>query len=524
MTARYLTLTGLRLPYQADGEAARLSAAAAKLGLAEGDIKDLKILAKALDISDQAQFYNVYSLAAAVPPGYDNKNNFPVYAAPEKTAKPRPALKERPIVIGFGPAGMFAALELIEYGLKPLVFERGKKIEERHADVQRFVTERALDPESNIQFGEGGAGAYSDGKLFSRVNNSVYGSKVLDTFIKFGAPPEIGYTAKPHIGTDVLCSIVRNIREHILANGGEIHYNARASDLLISGGKASGIVANGREYRSEHIYLAVGHSARDTFELLLKKGAALERRPISVGVRVEHPADTINLIRYGAKNKDLPGLGAATYSFNHTNRATGRGVYTFCMCPGGEIVNASSAPGLLVVNGMSRAARDGAYSNAALAVTCRGDDYKGEGPLAGFGFQEEIERRAFKAGGSDWTVPAQGLEDFVKGRISGSLKKNSCRTGAAPADLRSLFPDFVAQELLTALAEFKKGYPLFVSDQAILLAPETRTSCPVKVLRRDNCEAVNIGNLYPIGEGSGYAGGITSSAIDALKAVEYSLK
>jgi hypothetical protein len=515
----------VRVPFEADGEAAWLKAAAAELGMDAAQIQLVKILAKALDSSDQQQFYYTLTLAGAVPADYANARGFLPYTAPAKIEKPRPAIKERPIVIGFGPAGMFAALELIEYGLKPVIFERGKNIEERSADVQRFIARRELDEESNIQFGEGGAGAYSDGKLFARVNNSAYGSKVLDTFVKFGARPEIAYMAKPHVGTDVLCAVVRNIRNYILERGGEIHYGAKLTDLLIAGGKVAGVVINGRqEYSSSHIYLAVGHSARDTFELLRRKGAALERRAIAVGARIEHPAVTINLIRYGAKYAGNPGLGAATYSFNHTNRQSGRGTYTFCMCPGGEIVNASSAQGLLAVNGMSRAARADEFSNAALVVTCRPEDYTAEGPLAGFEFQEAIERLAFKAGGGNWAVPAQNLQDFLEGKTSAGVNRNSCRTGTAPADLRQVLPAFVTAELSTAFAEFKKGYPLFVSDQAVLLAPETRTSCPVKVLRGANYESVNIGGLYPIGEGAGYAGGITSSAIDALKAVEHSLQ
>lgn len=520
-----LTVGGLRLPVEAGGGAFWLKAAAEALGLGEKEIRIVKVLAKALDMADPEQFYYELSLAVAVPRGYANSGKFPPYKTKAKPAAARPALKDRPIVVGFGPAGMFAALELIERGLKPLVLERGKKIEERTADVHRFVTERTLEPESNIQFGEGGAGAYSDGKLFSRVNNSDYAAKVLDTLIKFGAPPEIGYTAKPHVGTDVLCAIVRNIRGHVLAHGGEIRYGARVTDLLVSGGRACGVVVNGlREYRSSRVYLAIGHSARDTFELLQKKGAALERRGISVGVRIEHPAADINLFRYGAKYRDYPGLGAATYSLNHTNRATGRGVYTFCMCPGGEVVNASSAQGLLAVNGMSCAARASAFSNAALAVTCRPEDYKAEGPLAGFEFQEGIERAAFRAGGGGWAVPAQNLLDFIGGRVSGEVIKNSCRTGTAPADLRGILPGFATEELLTAFENFRKAYPAFVSERAVLLAPETRTSCPVKVLRDGTYASLNIGNLYPLGEGAGYAGGITSSAIDAIKGVEYSLK
>ena len=428
---------------------------------------------------------------------------------------------ERPVVIGFGPAGMFAALELLEHGIKPLIFERGRKIEERDIDVHRFITERTLNPESNIQFGEGGAGSYSDGKLFSRINNSVHANKVLETFIKFGAPEDIAHTRKPHLGTDVLCGIVRNIRNHVLERGGEIHYSARLTDLDISDGKVSGIVINGiLEYPVSQLYLAVGHSARDTFELLHRKGIVLEQKPISVGMRIEHPVEIINRIRWGTDVEGSAGRDAATYSFNHTNRITGRGVYTFCMCPGGEIVNASSANGLLVLNGMSYAARASAFSNSALVVNCHTADYRSPDPLAGFSFQEEIERKAFVAGGGGWKAPAQNLEDFLTDRVSVKLNPNSYQMGTVSADMTAIFPGFICEALSMAFSEWKKGYPAFVSDAAILLSSETRTSSPVRI-KRDACYAsVNVKNLYPIGEGSGYSGGITSSAIDAIKAVE----
>lgn len=517
-------LTDLRIPVESYSPDAWRQAAAERMGLGDKDIELIKILFKALDASCPEQFYYVLSIAVSVPPGYINISNFPLYFPKIKMDRPRATLKERPIVIGFGPAGMFAALELIEYGLQPLIFERGRKIEERSADVLRFISRKSLDTESNIQFGEGGAGAYSDGKLFARAHNSAYADKVLNTFIKFGAPPEIAYVAKPHVGTDVLCSIVHNIRNYVLERGGQIHYGAKMTDLLLSGDRASGVVINGRdEYLSSHIYIAVGHSAHDTFELLHKKGAALERRGVSIGVRIEHPAETINLIRYGAKYRAFPGLEAAVYSYNYTNRKIGRGVYTFCMCPGGEVVNASSENGLLVVNGMSNSARAGRFSNAAIVVTCHESDYADDNPLAGMEFQMSIERKAFKAGGGDWTVPAQNLEDFLKDRVSGGVNENSCRIGTAAADMREIFPKFITDELMAAFARWQADDQLFVSGPAVLLAPETRTSCPVRMLRGADYESVNIKNLYPIGEGAGYAGGITSSALDAIKGVEYSL-
>ncbi|MBN1384387.1 MAG: dehydrogenase [Elusimicrobia bacterium] len=427
---------------------------------------------------------------------------------------------ERPVIIGFGPAGMFAALELIDSGIKPLIFERGKKIEERSVDVQRFIEERVLDPESNIQFGEGGAGSYSDGKLFSRIKNSEHADKVLRTFIKFGAPEKIRHTGKPHLGTDVLCGIVRNIRNYILERGGTIYYGSKMTDLLISDGRASGVVINGdREYRSSVIYLAVGHSARDTFEMIHKKGVVLEQKQILVGVRVEHPAETINLLRYGSKYGDPADRKPANYSFTYTDRKIGRGAYTFCMCPGGEVINASSENGLMAVNGMSYSGRSSAFSNSAIVVTCHTDDYKSDSPLAGIEFQRNIEQKSFNAGGGNWKVPAQNLTDFLCGRTSGKLNENSYKMGATAVNMSELFPEFISGVLLTAFNKWKKDYPLFVSDSGILLGAETRTSCPVKIKRSETNESINIKNLYPIGEGSGYTGGIMSSAVDGMKTV-----
>ncbi len=519
-----LIISNLLIPVEKDGVDEYVKAASEKLKIRDGTVHFVKILSKSLETGNKEQFYYEISLVVNAPEGFDNRENYPVYTETAKAVRKAKNIKERPVVIGFGPAGMFAALELIAYGTKPIIFERGKKIEERSIDVQRFIKERVLDPESNIQFGEGGAGSYSDGKLFSRPTNTEHVKKVLDTFIKFGAPEEIGYVSKPHLGTDVLCRIVRNIRNYILERGGEIYYSSKMTDMLIAGDKVSGIVVNReKEYRSSSLYLAVGHSSRDTFEMLHKKGVVLEQKPISVGVRIEHPVKIINLIRYGNKYKDFPGIGAATYSFNYTNRKIKRGVYTFCMCPGGEVVNASSEDAQMVVNGMSYSSRSSAFSNAALVVTCHTDDYGPTGPLAGLGFQKDIEQKAFNAGGGRWEVPAQNLMDFLSGRTSGCLNENSFKMGAVAADMKEIFPVFINEALVGAFNTWKEDYPLFVSDHGILLGAETRTSAPLRIKRSEKYESVNIKNLYPIGEGSGYTGGITSSAADAIKAVEASL-
>ena len=519
-----IILSGLLIPIEKDRVDEYIKAAAIKLDIAESEIKFIEILSKSLDFGDEKNFYHKVSIAVSVADNNGRAAEFPVYTEELKQEREPKTIKDRPIIIGFGPAGMFAALELIDYGIRPLIFERGKKIEERSADIRNFIEKSVLNTESNIQFGEGGAGSYSDGKLFSRVNNSGYASRVLRTFIKFGAPPAIAYSAKPHLGTDVVCKIVKNIRNYILEHGGEIFYGSKMTDMIISNGVISGVIINGGdEYHSSLIYLAIGNSARDTLEMIYRKGVMLEQKPISIGVRIEHPAKIINLIRYGNKCNDFSDIAAATYSFGYTDRAIGRGVYTFCMCPGGEIVNASSENGMMAINGMSYSARASAFSNAAIIVTCRTADYGSDHPLAGIAFQKDIERKAFLAGGSSWTAPAQNLTDFLLGRVSSSLNANSFKMGAAPVDMNYIFPEFVGSMLLAAFNKWKADCPLFVSDHATLLGPETRTSSAVKIVRGQKYESSNIKNLYPIGEGSGYTGGITSAASDALRAVEASL-
>lgn len=519
-----LIINNLRIPIEDDGPSEYARAAAQSLQLGEDRLKGVRLLSKSLDARSKKQFHYEISLVASVPDDFANRSKFPVYLEPPAAVRKPVLLRDRPIVVGFGPAGIFAALELLDHGLKPLIFDRGKCLEERDRDLQRFLSERILDPESNIQFGEGGAGTYSDGKLFSRIKAGDLVDRVLNTFIKFGAPAEIGYVNKPHLGTDVLREIVRKIRHHLLERGGEIHFGAQLTELLVANGQAQGVVINGtREYRSSHIYLAVGHSARDTFAMLLRQGVALEQKPIAVGVRIEHPVEIINRLRYGRKYQDFPALGAANYAFACTPRESGRGVYSFCMCPGGEVLNAASEEGLLAVNGMSNSRRDSPFSNAAIVVACRTEDYGSEQPLAGIEFQRNLERRAFAAAGGNWQAPAQNLMDFLAGRPSPTLNQHSYRMGAAPADLATLFPDFVGSALRAAFRRWQQEHPWFVSDQAILFGVETRTSSPVKIRRGANYQSVSMENLYPIGEGSGYAGGITSSAVDAIQAVTASL-
>ena len=514
----------LNIPIEDDGEHTYLTTASAKMQLPAANLKILKILSKNFDLRNKSQFYYKVSLLVSTEQECHLTDDVTEYIE-ESASVPHsssPSSSARPLIVGFGPAGMFAALTLIDNGYRPIIFERGKKIGERSIDVERFIKEKQLNPESNIQFGEGGAGSYSDGKLFSRRDkNTSTVNRVLKTFVKFGAPQEIEYISKPHLGTDVLCKIVRNIRNYILEHGGEIHYSAKMTDLSVRHGSVSGLVINEEEeYLSPAVFLALGHSARDTFRLLEKKGIALEQRKIAVGVRIEHPVEIIDRMRYGDKYFGFPGLGAATYSINHTNRKIKRGVYTFCMCPGGEIVNASSEPDMLVLNGMSYSDRALPYSNGALVVSCHCSDYNSDDPLAGIAFQQQIEKNAFMAGGSKWQAPAQNLMHFLGETQQNELQQTSYQMAVTAADMHTIFPDFVTKELHAAFHKWKTDVPLFVSEHAMLLAAETRTSSPVRISRNKNFESINTKSLYPIGEGAGYTGGITSSAADAIKAVE----
>ncbi len=518
-----IIVNDLKIPVEKAGIKEYLKKAAEKLKERWEKIRFIKIISKTLNISDKKQFYYILTIVVSIPALKSRRKKFAIYREEKPKVFNRVTRKERPIIVGFGPAGIFAALRLIDYGLKPVIFERGKKLEDRSLDVNRFIGKGILNEESNIQFGEGGAGAYSDGKIFSRINNSKYVRDVLNTFVRFGAPEEILYIQKPHLGTDVVCKVVKNMRRFILENGGEINYSSKLTDLIIKDSNASGVIINDKkEYRSDLIFLAPGHSARDTFEMLERNNVLMEQKPVSIGLRIEHPKEVVNLMRYGEKYKDFSGIGAAAYSLNFTDRKNGKCVNTFCMCPGGEVINASSEKGFLVLNGMSYSKRDSNFSNSALVVSCKTSDYKKSGSLAGIEFQKEIEKKAFEISGR-WEIPAQNLEDFMRGKISNVLNKSSCKFKTVSCDLSSILPDFVVETLRNGFENWREEYPLFVSGQALLMAPETRTSCPLRIRRNQKFESENIKNLFPIGEGSGYSGGITSSAQDALKAVDESV-
>ncbi|MEM1181247.1 MAG: NAD(P)/FAD-dependent oxidoreductase [Acidobacteriota bacterium] len=427
----------------------------------------------------------------------------------------------RPVVVGMGPCGLFAGLVLAQMGYRPLILERGKAVRERTKDTFALWRKGTLDPESNVQFGEGGAGTFSDGKLYSQVRDpKLYGRKVLEEFVKAGAPEEILYVSKPHIGTFRLVKMVEKMRAEIESLGGEIRFQARVTDLHIEDGAVRGVeLADGEQIRTDHLVLAVGHSARDTFEMLLRRGVYAVAKPFSLGFRVEHPQALIDDRRFG-KFAGHPILGAADYKLVH-HCGNGRSVYSFCMCPGGTVVAATSEPGRVVTNGMSQYARDESNANAAIVVGITPDDYPG-GPLGGIELQRRLESQAFTLGGSDYKAPGQRVGDFLAGRASTELGSvtPSYKPGIRLCDLSDSLPSFAIDAIREAIPRFDRKIPGFAMHDAILTGVETRTSSPLRFERRDDGHSVAIEGLFPAGEGAGFAGGILSAGIDGIRTAE----
>ena len=432
-----------------------------------------------------------------------------------KVPRPDTLPERRPVVVGFGPAGMFAALVLALAGARPLVLERGDDAKTRHEKVKRFFTGGELDPRSNVQFGEGGAGTFSDGKLNTGVNNPRIGW-ILEQFVAAGAREDILFDAKPHVGTDVLLAVVQNIRQRIISLGGEVRFGAQVTDLRQEGGKLTGLQINGQEWIDcADVIFAIGHSARDTFELLQQRQIPMEPKPFAMGVRIEHLQKQVDIAQYG--REDLP-LPPADYKLvKHLDDST---VYTFCMCPGGYVVAAASEEGGVVTNGMSYADRDGENANAALLVTLHPTDFPFEGPLGGMYWQRQIEQAAYAVTGS-YRAPAQLVGDFLAGRASSGPGKvtPTYRPDVAWTDLRQFLPEKITHALEEAIALMEGNLKGFAEPDAVLTAPETRSSSPVRILRNEQRMSILQG-LYPAGEGAGYAGGIMSAAIDGMMSAE----
>ncbi len=430
-------------------------------------------------------------------------------------------LKIRPVVIGTGPCGLFAGLILAQMGFRPLLLERGKTVRERTADTFRFWRRRDFNPESNVQFGEGGAGTFSDGKLYTQIRDPRHLTrKVLGEFVAAGAPPEILYVSKPHIGTFKLVAVVEAMRKTIVSLGGEIRFRTQVRNMDITNGRIRGVVTdNGEKIAAAHVILAIGHSARDTFAMLAEQGVAMTAKPFSVGLRIEHPQTLIDRARYG-KRAGHPLLGAADYKLVH-HCANGRTVYSFCMCPGGTVVAATSEPGCVVTNGMSQYARSAQNANSAIVVGVTPEDYPG-GPLAGIDFQRRWEQHAFILGGENYDAPGQRVGDFLAGRpsISPGAVQPSYRPGIRWTDLAPTLPDYAIAALREAIPAFDRKIKGFALDDAVLTGVETRTSSPLRIVRGADGQSTSIRGLFPAGEGAGYAGGIVSSAADGIQAAE----
>jgi uncharacterized FAD-dependent dehydrogenase len=517
-----LLVNNLRLPYYGGLDELR-ELAAKKLGVGADELESLRIVKESIDARRKPDVSRVYSVCAGLPEGRRirrDDNVRPLAEQPAERLQPGGRrLGGRPVIVGSGPAGMFAGLVLAEYGYRPLILERGADVEERTAAVRRFWETGLLDPETNVQFGEGGAGTFSDGKLTTRINDRRC-ERVLREFHVSGAGEDILYKAKPHIGSDVLKHVVAEMRRRIVGLGGEVRFHTKMTALETRGGRVTGITANGNEkLDAEVLVLAIGHSARDTFADLLGAGVRLVRKPFSIGVRIEHPQDRINRSQYG--REDIAAvLGAADYQLFH--KIGDRTAYSFCMCPGGIVVAAASEQGMIVTNGMSEYARDGENANSAFVVSVEPEDFGSSHPLAGVEFQRRWEAQAFAAAGMDGSAPVQRLGDFMDNRASTALGsvRPSYTGKVALADINACLPGFVTEAMRGAAGNFDRRLKGFAMRDAVLTGVETRTSSPVRLPRGTTLEAEGIEGLYPAGEGAGYAGGIVSAAVDGIRVAE----
>lgn len=524
-----IRLTEIKLPLDHD-ENAIGQAIINKLNISPEQLHSYNVFKRGYDARKKSAILLIYTLDIEV----DNEAQLLASFEKDQHVKVSPdtnykfvahansSIKERPVVIGFGPCGLFAGLVLAQMGFKPIILERGKEVRERTKDTFGFWRKKALNTESNVQFGEGGAGTFSDGKLYSQVKDPKhYGRKVITEFVEAGAPEEILYVSKPHIGTFKLVTMIEKMRARIIELGGEIRFSTRVDDIHLDNGQVTGLtLSNGEKLETRHVVLAVGHSARDTFKMIHDKGIYVEAKPFSVGFRIEHKQSMIDECRFG-DNAGNPILGSADYKLvHHCNN--GRTVYSFCMCPGGTVVAATSEEGRVVTNGMSQYSRSERNANSAIVVGISPEkDFPGH-PLAGIDLQRKLEEQAYELGGKNYDAPAQLIGDFLKGKSSANLGdvQPSYTPGIKLTDLSNVLPPFAIEALREAIPAFNKQIRGFSTNDGLLTGVETRTSSPISIKRDKTFQSINTKGLYPAGEGAGYAGGILSAGIDGIKAAE----
>ena len=495
--------------------------AAGELSVPEDAIEKVRTAHLSVDARKRHELSFVYTLLVSVKDEEKYRKNWrrnPNVSVVEETPPPviekgNGILPHRPLVIGTGPAGLICALYLAEAGYEPIVLERGADVDTRSRLVASFWNGGSFDPVTNVQFGEGGAGTFSDGKLTTRVTHPLL-RDIARRFVEFGAPPDVLWQHKPHVGTDILRGVVRRMRERVIDLGGEVHFLMQATDFCCRDHTLVSVTAGGEEWPAEAAVLAIGHSARDTYETLLKRGIAMEAKPFAAGIRIEHPQEMIDWAQYRCDRKEY-GLPPADYNLTYHDRELGRACYSFCMCPGGCVVAAASEEGRLVTNGMSYHARDSGIANSALVVNVTAEDC-GSGPLDGIAFQRHYEEAAYAVSRS-YRAPAQTVGDFLSGRMGRISPYHTYRPGTVPADIHKLLPGFITETLERSIRYFDRKIHGFASEDAGMTGVEMRTSAPVRILRGNDRQSINIKGLYPAGEGAGYAGGIMSAALDGAE-------